>query len=324
MDPDLDLELSAMMETSVKDLCVPVAVIVAESGRRGRRRKLVRQLRIAGTTLAVAAVAIAGANAGLPLIEAGPRTGTEVGPAAPAAPLSPTPTPTPSVDPTPRSSPTATGTAGRHQSTKFPLEPVPVLGTTWPNTTSSGASPRQFTEGSVSSDLRWLLAKQNGQVSQAYPVNVDRGDGASAVYLAYADGDNPVTVELRLGRTELPLPADGSNPAQLPFRCGKDSGTAGNHSTACLGGYLPNGSWELVETNDARVTGLYSYRVAVWYPNGTVVDFTEYAGFVHDNGEPPSYVREKPPIDFLLWRSVTESPVWTYYVPVEGGGTGTG
>ncbi|MFB7946593.1 hypothetical protein ACFC6L_16955 [Kitasatospora phosalacinea] len=326
MDPDPDLDLSAMMETSVKDLCVPVAVIVAESGRRGRRRRLARQLRIAGTTLAVAAIAIVGANAGLPLIDARPSPGTEVGPAAPPAatgPLVPSPTSTPSVDPDPSRSPAA-GADGRRPGTKFPLEPVPVLGSPGPETTASGAPLIKFTEGSVESELRGLLSKQNGKVSQAYPVKGDRGDGASAVYLAYTADNDPVTLELRLGLTELPFPADGSNPdpGQVPFRCGKASGTVVNHGTACFAGYLPNGSWELVETDDAQVTGLYSYRVAIWYPNGTVVDFTEYAGFVNGNGEPPSYVREKPPIDFLLWRSVAESPVWTYYTPAEGGYTG--
>ncbi|MFD7733563.1 hypothetical protein ACFV6F_24680 [Kitasatospora phosalacinea] len=326
MDPDPDLDLSAMMETSVKDLCVPVAVIVAESGRRGRRRRLARQLRIAGTTLAVAAIAFAGANAGLPLIDARPGPGTEVGPAAPPAatgPLTPTPTPTPSVDPDPSRSP-ATGADGRRPRTKFPLAPVPVLGTPRPETTASDAPMRKFAEETVKLELQALLSKQQGKASQAYPVKADRADGASAVYLAYTDGRDPVTVELRLGLTELPFPTDGGNPApgQVPFRCGEDSGTAGNHSTACFAGYLSNGSWELVETDDSRVTGLYSYRVAIWYPNGTVVDFTEYAGFVNNNGEPPSYVREQPPIDLLLWRSVTESPVWTYYTPVEGGYTG--
>ncbi|MFE1318768.1 hypothetical protein [Kitasatospora phosalacinea] len=323
MDPDPDLDLSAMMETSVKDLCVPVAVIVAESGRRGRRRRLARQLRIAGTTLAVAAIAFAGANAGLPLIDAHPGPGAEVGPAAPAAAtgqLAPTPTPTPSVDPDPSRS-TTTGAEDRRQGTKFPLAPVPVIGTPRPEMTTPGAPVIKFTEQSVELELRSLLSEKNGKTSAAHPVNAERGDGASAVYLAYTSDNQPVTLELRFGRTELLFPADGSNPGpgQAPFRCSRDSGTADNRSTACLAGYLPNGSWELVETDDARVAGLYSYRVAIWYPDGTVVDFTQYAGFVNDNGEPPSYVREKPPIEFLLWRSVAESPVWTYYTPVEGG-----
>ncbi|GLW56153.1 hypothetical protein [Kitasatospora phosalacinea] len=337
MDPDPDLDLSAMMETSVKDLCVPVAVIVAESGRRGRRRRLARQLRIAGTTLAVAAIAFVGANAGLPLLAAHPRPGTGVGPAAPATAtgqLAPLPTPTPSVDPDPDPDPdpgpsrsaTATGADGRRQGKQFPLAPAPVLGTPRPDITAQGAPAVEFTEPSARTDLEAVLSMQQGKISQAYPVKAERGDGASEVYLAYSDkdGGGPVTVELRLGRTELPFPADGGDPGPggAPFRCGEDSGTAGDHAPACLSGYLPNGSWELLEMDDARSTGLYSYRVAVWYPDGTVVDFTEYAGFVNNNGEPPSYVRAKPPLDPMLWRSVAESPLWTHYAPVEGRATG--
>ncbi|MFF4342481.1 hypothetical protein ACFY00_21435 [Kitasatospora sp. NPDC001540] len=327
MDPDLDLELSAMMETSVKDLCVPVAVIVAESGRRGRRRKLARQLRIAGATLAVAAVAFAGANAGLPLVEAGPRTGTEVGPAAPAGPPATaprTPAPTLSVDPSPSpsASASATGTAGRRKGKQLPLAPVPVLGTPRAEVTANpSAFSAQFVEPAVFDDLRVMLAERQGKLAPGPSFHVERGDNASAVYLSYGDGTEPGSMELRLGRTELPFPADGSDPGpgEAPFRCGEDSGTAGNHSTACFGGYLPDGRWELIETDDSRIPGLHSYRVALWYPNGTVLDFTEYAGLVTDVDRPTAHVHAEPPLDLTVWRSVTESPVWTYYTPARGG-----
>ncbi|MFF1872243.1 hypothetical protein [Kitasatospora herbaricolor] len=69
---DLEHELARLLAESVEDLRPPVAVMVAEANRRGRRLLLRRRLKIAGSVAAVAALALTGAVLGLPERPAGP------------------------------------------------------------------------------------------------------------------------------------------------------------------------------------------------------------------------------------------------------------
>ncbi|MGW4694202.1 hypothetical protein ACWEO1_17660 [Kitasatospora cineracea] len=331
MDPDPDLELSAMMETCVKDLSVPVSVIVAESGRRGRRRQVARRLRIAGTVLTVAAIAFAGASAGLPLISAEPRTGANVGPAdrtrplsappaTPATPVTPTAPDTPgtasrSPSPDVRSSPDPSGSAAGDRWKPIPLPAAPQLGATG---TAAGAAgtPVDFTTSSVLRDLENLMPTYRNRFTQGTDFKADRPGGASTVHLTYADEAGPVALELSLRHAKAPFPVNGAapDPDLAPFRCGTNSGTSDNDEESCFSGYRFDGSWEMVAVNDAQVTGLFGYRVVIWHPDGTVLDFTEYSGTVTTKGEPVRSGRYRPPLDLTFWRSVAESPVWTHYL----------
>ncbi|MFE4605073.1 hypothetical protein ACFRKE_29905, partial [Kitasatospora indigofera] len=57
---DLEHELARLLAESVEDLRPPVAVMVAEANRRGRRLLLRRRLKIAGAVAAVGTLALAG------------------------------------------------------------------------------------------------------------------------------------------------------------------------------------------------------------------------------------------------------------------------
>ncbi|MEV7215027.1 hypothetical protein AB0O31_18285 [Kitasatospora cineracea] len=312
MDPDPDLELSAMMETCVKDLSVPVSVIVAESGRRGRRRQAARRLRIAGTALTVAAIAFAGASAGLPLISAEPRTGANAGPADRTRPLT-APVPAATTSPDPGPDPAATGTAATGDRWKpIPLPAAPQLGGT---TTETVGPTLGFTTNSVLKDLDSLMPTYHNRFAPAPGFTADRPAGASTVHLTYADEAGPVALELSLRFSKALFPANGTTPAPelAPFRCGSNSGTSDNDEESCFSGYRLDGSWEMVAVNDAQVPGLFGYRVVVWRPDGVILDFTEYAGTVTPKGEPVRSGRYRPPLDLTFWRSVTESPVWNHY-----------
>lgn len=314
-----------MMETCVKDLSVPVSVIVAESGRRGRRRQVARRLRIAGTVLTVAAIAFAGANAGLPLISAGPRTGTNVGPAdrtrplsaPPATPTAPTTPAVPSRSPDPdlSSSPDPSAAGDRWQ--QFPLPAAPQLGSAAASRTGSATgSPVDFTTYSVLKDLEKLMPTYRNRFTQGAVFRTDRPGEGSTVHLDYTDEAGPVALELSLHHSKVAFPAGGASPDPdlAPFRCGTNSGTSDNDEQGCLSGYRPDGSWEMVAVNDAQVPGLFGYRVAIWRPDGTILDFTEYSGTVSSKGDPIRSGRYRPPLDLTFWRSVTESPIWTPYL----------
>ncbi|MFJ4674943.1 hypothetical protein [Kitasatospora sp. NPDC088783] len=298
LEPDLDLELSALMGTSVRDISVPVAVIVAESGRLGRRRKAARRLRTAGAALAVAAVAFAGANAGLPLLGTAPtvRVGT-----APAR--------------QPEPDPSAHAASAGERWRPLPLPAVSPIEGGSDRPVTADQAVLAFDSYGVLQELRTAMPVHRNDLSPGTPFKADR-QGGSTVHLTYTDAAGPAALELTLRRTELPFPADGAAPAddQLPFRCGHDSGTSGDDEGTCFSGYRPDGSWELVAANDAQVPGLFGYRVAIWRPDGTVLDFTEYAGTVTPEGEPVHPGRARPPFTLTAWRSLAESPLWTYYI----------
>ncbi|GAA2743671.1 MULTISPECIES: hypothetical protein [Kitasatospora] len=83
-----DFDLSALLEESVQGLTVPVAVIVAESNRLGRRRRLQRRLRLGATAAVLAGAAVAGTVLGVPYLR---NAATPASPAAapPSASSSP-------------------------------------------------------------------------------------------------------------------------------------------------------------------------------------------------------------------------------------------
>ncbi|MFC8722840.1 hypothetical protein [Kitasatospora sp. NPDC057198] len=318
-DPDPDLQLSSLMETSVKDLCVPVAVIVAESGRRGRRRRIARRLRIAGTALAVTAVALAGADLGLPLIEAGPRPG--IAPAAPPAatasahPSGPTPgrrgaTPSggPSKEADGAGGGTADGVAGPLQ-----LPRLPTLGKPAPGVKIADQDLLEFTDSNVRQNLLEMNPGMGAVGLHSWPTH------AGGIYLLLSDGkDRQGALELTLRRADRPFPTGSTllSELQSQFRCGRDDAGDAGRQSMCTAGYLPDGSWEMVEANVNSAYGAYGYRVAVWRPSGLVVEFAEYCGTVDNRGVITGVKQKEPPVDLNTWRALTESPSWEYYRPL--------
>lgn len=327
LDRDLDLELSGMMETSVGELSVPVAVIVAESNRLGRRRRLLRRLRIAGTALTVAAVAAVGANTGLPVLEGG----RPQGPAAQSVadpPLLPTAAGTGAGAGTgaPAAAPTGRQEAGPSYSpaasdSKYPLLPLRALDRPGDRTPPVSASdPAGLTAPNVRATLAGLLAELGDRTAVDYGKPYERtlvNDGY-AVDLKYGSGED-ATLEVVFGRTPLAFPVNGGpRPGAAPFSCGKDSGTDGNHPTMCVSGYGADGSWEMVEANDARLPGTFAYHVALWRPNGVVLEFYDYAALVDPEQREVHRTRHQPAVGPDAWRAVAESPAWLSYVSADG------
>ncbi|MGW4805263.1 hypothetical protein [Kitasatospora sp. NPDC004272] len=299
-DPDLDLELSTLMETSVEDLCVPVAVIVAESGRRGRRRRLARRRRIAGTALAVAAVTLVGADLGLPLIEAAPRPA--VAPAAPpTAPASGGP------------SDGATGSVGADTGGPLKLPELAPLGRPAPTGKLAEEDLKDFSESSAMNNLEEMSPGSVAGIRHSWP------SFAGALFL-YRDADHREgALELTLHRADRPFPGAAAplSALQSQFQCDRTTPVSGNRQRICTYGYLPDGSWEMVEADDIPAYGIYGYRVAVWRPSGLVVRFTEYCGTVDNRGVIVGNGQLQPPIALDTWRALAESPSWEYYRPVE-------
>ena len=322
-DPDPDLRLSSLMETSIKDLSVPVAVIVAESGRRGRRRRLARRLRIAGTALAVAAVALAGANLGLPLIEADPRNA--IGPAAPATASAPGRPPTTASATASGASGGSSGEAdggrtdsgggGTEEGVAGPLKLAVFtpIGKPAPKAGIAEQDLLEFTDTNVRKELLEMRPGLGGIGLNSWP------SPAGGLYLLYSDGkDREGALELTLRRADRPFPTGSTllSELQSQFRCGRPDADTDGRQSMCTAGYLPDGSWEMVEANVNAAYGAYGYRVAVWRPSGLVVEFAEYCGTVDNRGVIVGTKQQKePPLDLDTWRALAESPSWEYYRP---------
>ncbi|OKJ15773.1 hypothetical protein [Kitasatospora sp. CB01950] len=303
---DLDLELSRMMETSVKELSVPVAVIVAESNRRGRRRRLARRLRIAGAALTVVVLAAVGANAGLNTMAAkAPATNT--GPAG-AVLASPTTSPSPfgSVAPSPDPDHTP----------MLNLSPAPVLGRPSSNDTPGPDGMAAFTPTQVQKVITALLPAEVGSFKDAGAFLGTLPVGTAGVTLQYVDGDGVVSsLEVMMRHSVAAFPKDrrAPDPSDQPFHCAETVLGTGERSTqGCEYGFLPDGTWEMVEANDAIVPGLYNYRVRLWRIDGTVLEFTEFNGPRDYVLSAPRKTRTTPPIPLDTWRGVAESQEWRW------------
>ncbi|MFJ1792484.1 hypothetical protein [Kitasatospora griseola] len=309
---DLDRELSRMMEKSVEELCVPVAVIVAESKRRGRRLRLVRRLQGAGAALTVVAVVAAGANAALsgttartPVSSTGPVGAGLPSATDPAALFgrspgegepSPGPERSPASDmsaPSPPGGPPATGTPSSGGLVAF--TPAQV------SKTLSALLP---------ADLQYLKGAENHPGS--LPV------GTMGVLVHYVDGaGEAASIEVTVRHSQVAFPKDRNapvDPSALPFQCAETVlGNGARSVQGCHFDFLPDGTGEMVESNDAPVPGLYSHRISVWRPDGTVLEFTEYNGVRDYTGGKPLKTRTEPPIPLAVWREVAESPDWRWF-----------
>ncbi|MFD8593554.1 hypothetical protein ACFV1L_00955 [Kitasatospora sp. NPDC059646] len=304
-----------MMERSVKELSVPVAVIVAESSRRGRRRRLARRLRTAATVLTVVVLAGVGANAGLSTLAAQAPSGS-TGPAGPGASslaASPSPSATGAEDgagplPSPFYSPL------------LDLPKAPVLGEPGPSRSPSGAMTVKFTPKQVYFTVSGLLPKSMQYLETPQPYPLPLPSGTVGVAMQYVDGSGePAAIEVTMRHSRLPFPKDGRapEPTDLPFQCEETVRGDGTHSVVgCHYGFLPDGSWEMVESNDALVPGVFSNRVRLWRPDGTVMEFTEFSGLrdrAQEGGAQSTHLRTTPPVPLDIWRGVAESTTWHWF-----------
>ncbi|MFF0387326.1 hypothetical protein ACFYS8_01375 [Kitasatospora sp. NPDC004615] len=317
---DLDLELSRMMETSVMELSVPVAVIVAESNRRGRRRRLARRLRVAGAALTVVALAAVGANVGLstvasnlPAHSAGPA-GVGVGVGVPPPTTSPSP------------SDGAAASSGTESGPLLKMPPASTLGRPPSSGTSAPKSLQTFTPEAVSETLGAMLPADYRLLKDAVVHPGPLPSGTAGVVMKFVDGTGQTaTLEVTMRQSRLVFPKNGqahTDPSDLPFQCAES--VLGNGARTVMGceyGFLTDGTWEMVESNGAVAPPLYSYRVRLWRIDGTVLEFTEYSGtrdFTGDGetfarGDQPMNARTTPPIPMPIWRGVAESQDWRWF-----------
>ncbi|MFJ5926221.1 hypothetical protein ACIQF6_26800 [Kitasatospora sp. NPDC092948] len=305
---DLDLELSRMMEESVTELSVPVAVIVAESKRRGRRLRLARRLRVAGAALTVVVLGAVGANLGLSATASRMPAHT-TGPAGAGVASTGSVEPSGSVEPT-----------GRAESTPTPvrtpmlnLPAVPAVGRSRAAGTPSPDSATPFTPAQVYRTLVAVLPTDVQYLKTPEDLPGPLPAGTVGVVMKYVDGTGEAaTVEVTMSRSEAVFPKDGNAPAEPPFQCAETVMSNGARTVqGCQFGFLADGSWEMVEENDAIVPGLRSYRVRLWRDDGTVLEFTEFNG-LHDAADPTGSAsnRTVPPISLDVWRAAAESYDW--------------
>ncbi|MFF0297634.1 hypothetical protein ACFYST_05190 [Kitasatospora sp. NPDC004614] len=319
---DLDLELSRMMETSVMELSVPVAVIVAESNRRGRRRRLARRLRVAGAALTVVALAAVGANVGLstvasnlPAHSAGPAgVGVGVGVGVPPPTTSPSP------------SDGAAASSGTESGRMLEMPPASTLGRPPSSGTSAPKSLQTFTPEAVFETLGAMLPADYRLLKDAVVHPGPLPSGTAGVVMKFVDGTGQsATLEVTMRQSRLVFPKNGqapTDPSDLPFQCAES--VLGNGARTVMGceyGFLTDGTWEMVESNGAVAPPLYNYRVRLWRIDGTVLEFTEYSGtrdFTGDGetfarGDQPMNARTTPPIPMPIWRGVAESQDWRWF-----------
>ncbi|MFD8481162.1 hypothetical protein [Kitasatospora sp. NPDC059673] len=320
---DLDLELSRMMETSVKELSVPVAVIVAESNRRGRRRKLARRLRVAGAALTVVALAAVGANAGLSTVASKlPAHGP--GPVGPAGAGGTANAGVPSLTTSPSPLDSAGSSPGAEFTPMLNMPPASVLGRPSSNDTPAPGSQMPFTPDNVYRALNSMLPVFSRFLKDAQVHPGPLPSGTAGVVMQFVDGSGvTASLEMTMRHSQLVFPKDRrapADPSDLPFQCTESVLGNGTRTTmGCAYGFLPDGTWEMVESNDAVAPTLYNYRVRVWRMDGTVLEFTEYSG-IRDftGGAEQKNTRSTPPIPLAIWRGVAESQDWRWFTLPKG------
>lgn len=316
-----------MMETSVKELSVPVAVIVAESNRRGRRLRLARRLRIAGAALTVVALAAVGANAGMSTLAANAPAG-DTGPAgtgisptsgSPSTPPASWPSARPSDEPS--TPPARTGPAERTPTPAYTpmlnLPQAPRFGRLPTTDTPPPSSQHLFSADQVYKTLTTLLPLEYQAIKDAWPHPGPLPGGTAGVVMKYIDGEGVVSsMEVTMRHSQAPFPKDRrapTDPSDLPFQCAETVlGTGERTTLGCEYGFLPDGTWEMVESNDAVAPNLYNYRVRLWRPDGTVLELTEYSGLRDYTGPGTANTRATPPIPLDIWRGVAQAQDWRW------------
>jgi hypothetical protein len=140
-------------------------------------------------------------------------------------------------------------------------------------------------------------------------------------FFRYDDGHGIASIQFALRKEERPFPfRAGQTPGldAFPWTCtGQPPRPSGPSAgpLSCQTGYLPDGSWEMVQAVDGMPKGLYGYRVSIWRPTGEVLVAAVYNGTINGYGGMEARTRDLPPLSLAQWRSVAESPKWQFQVP---------
>ncbi|MEV7215580.1 hypothetical protein AB0O31_21090 [Kitasatospora cineracea] len=284
---DFDQDLADVLATSVKNLDPPVALIVAESARLGRRHQRARRLRalrVGGTSLAVTAVLGAALATSQLRDRSAPVPPPPAGPAATAA--SPTASPSPS-------------------------EPSP----------SALSADAQLTPDAMVKLLSDRLPAGGSFVKYQQPYADHPLSEALGAYLRYDDGRGTATFELAMYRGVHPFPGGDRAPGvqDTPFNCDsiplRPSGPPPG-PISCRTRFLADGSWEMVSVTDGGEPSLYRYEVTIWRPDsGDILRFAEYAGTIDASKHEGTVTRAEPPVPLAQWQAIAESPDWQFRVP---------
>ncbi|MFJ5879989.1 hypothetical protein [Kitasatospora cineracea] len=279
---DFDQDLADVLATSVKNLDPPVALIVAESARLGRRHQRARRLRalrVGGTSLAVTAVLGAALATSQLRDRSAPVPPPPAGPAATAT--SPTASPSP----------------------------------------SALSADAQLTPDAMVKLLSDRLPAGGSFVKYQQPYADHPLSEALGAYLRYDDGRGTATFGLAMYRGVHPFPGGGRTPGiqDTPFNCDsiplRPSGPPPG-PISCRTRFLADGSWEMVSVTDGGEPSLYHYEVNIWRPDsGDILVFAEYAGTIDSSKREGTVTRAEPPVPLAQWQAIAESPDWQFRVP---------
>ncbi len=273
---DLEHELTQLLGASADSLTPPIHAIVAEADRRGRRFRRRRRLQVAGSTVAVTALAVTGAVFGLHPENAGPAV---IAPAASvAAPIS-TPTRAPASAP---ASPSVSA-AGSEQAR--PL--------------SSEAMLKIFADA-LPAGARLTNFARTAPTGWADP-------GADSFSVEYDDGHGPATVGVALGRTNQPLPA-------CSWLSPDPQGQAGAEGVSCWTDQAASGRM-VTAIGNLRPTGCFKKEVYLSRNDGMSVHVTLENCAVRDNGALQLFPRTDTPLTTGFWQQLAELPAWRHTVP---------
>ncbi|MGF1429637.1 hypothetical protein [Kitasatospora sp. LaBMicrA B282] len=310
-DPDFEDDLTRMLQRSVDELDPPVAVLVAEGDREGRRRRRVRrQLQAAGAALTVAAVVAGGVlvsglgRGGEHLTVAaatgGAARGTVSGTPAASAAGTPSGAATPSSAASPSGAATPSGAAAPGAGAAVPV-----------------AADRDITWQAMVKTLADQLPP-GAKFSAVNPFGIVFNTNATSRYaeFRYDDGAGASTVMLSM--------SVAANPQQMrncaDWHGGSDEGPRrpGYEQPSCQVTPLPDGSTMLSLVTGTDGYGLYDEEVTLFRADGLTLQITAANAVLSDSGTsvpPVTVTRDRPPVGLPGWQAIAQSPQWQFKVP---------
>ncbi|KQV14407.1 MULTISPECIES: hypothetical protein [unclassified Kitasatospora] len=291
-DPGID----RLFDRAAREIDPPVAVLVAESHRLGRRRRLHRRLRITAAALTVAALATTTAVTQWPARDSGST-------------LTVAADPTPS-SPTPSASASASVSASPKASPATTVVPPPVPGKTDEPTVPVSAEA-MFR---ILADLLPKGAKFSYFDDPLWPAG---GNSSKHVnfYVDYDDGHGASTVGVTLESSAAMLPAFGCDGFSAQGDTARPTGAL---PASCGARILVDGSRIQSVVTATGASGQYGLNVHVRRPDGVVVRITAGTGTISGQGSGiagTEVTRLVPPIGLAVLESMVLDPRWQFQVP---------
>ncbi|GAB2710285.1 hypothetical protein [Kitasatospora kifunensis] len=289
---DFEDDLTEMLVKSVDELDPPIALMIAEGSRDGRRRRRIRRgLQVAGAAVVVAALVTAGAVVGLGSsgsshsMQAADATAASGGPSA---------------------SPSASASASASLSASPSTQPA-TADLTWQAMLK--ILNDQLPPGAQLGKLDTYAVKFNDNAHTRY-VELQYNDGAGASTVMVTVSNAPIPTGIRAPMTDC-----------TNWKGGVDEGgrKPGYEHPSCQVRQLPDGTKVLGYITGTDGYGLYDESVKVFRPDGTEVSITaanatldQYTGTPGPN---LTVTRDKPPVGLPGWEAIAQSPQWQMKVP---------